>query len=93
MAETRDQRKVVDKDSPLSQLELIRKEKDNALEEFIQAHKIYNIHKQKMILTNDKSDASRAKRIQLKKKMQRLDHCYKAFESEYREMLKGHEDE
>ena len=93
MAKSREQPKVVNKDSSVLQLEFKCKERDDAFLEFVEAHKIYNIHKQKMIRTGDKSDASRAKCIELKKQMQRLDHRYKAFQSEYEEMLKGHEDE
>ena len=93
MAKSREEPKVVNKDSPVSQLELKHKQRDDAMMEFVDAHKMYNIHKQKMIQTGNKSDASRAKHIELKKQMQRLDHRYKAFESEYEEMLKCHEDE
>ena len=58
MAESREEPKVVNKDSSVSQLELKHKERDDALMEFVEAHKMYNIHKQKMIQTGDKSDAS-----------------------------------
>ena len=58
MAEIREEPKVVNKDSSVSQLELKHKERDDARMEFVEAHKIYNIHKQKMIQTGDKSDAS-----------------------------------
>ena len=97
MAESREEPKVeepkvVDKDSLIAQLEMISKQRDHALEEFVDAHTKYNSHKQKMIRTGDQSDKSRAKRMELKKKMQRLDHIFKAFDSEYQEMLKRHVD-
>ena len=92
MAESREEPKVVDKDSPVAQLEMKSKQRDHALEEFVDAHTKYNIHKQKMIWMGDQSDKSRAKRMELKKKMQRLDHIFKAFDSEYQEMLKRHVD-
>ena len=93
MAESREEPKVVNQDSSVSELDFKCEQRDAVFMEFIQAHKIYNIHKQKMIETKDKTPALRAKHQQLKKEMLKLDNQYQALERECQELMKCDEDE
>ena len=89
MAESREEPKHSECDgSVLCKLNCKREEANAAFLDYIDAHTRYNRYKQQLIVTKDKSHASRAQRWELKKEMLRFEYQHHALEYECHLLLK-----
>ena len=89
MAESREEPKCSKCDgSVLCKLNCKREKANAAFLDYIDAHTRYNRYKQQLIVTKDKSHASRAQRWELKKEMLRFEYQHHALEYECHLLLK-----